>query len=176
MGDAAEIRRLRAEEEWADLEREEIELNADIAAHQSAISAKQDRLTKLQDYKTALSAFRFGEGHEKQPKSIFALGGPCPIPMDELGMMAGYQAALRAIGTTSPGGYVHARTAGEWLITAGVLEGLSIDVARMRVSKFLSRSREWERVEGKTGWYRYLPEVGPENSQVTTTRDISLAE
>ena len=150
----------RIQEEWAALLREEAELNSGIAADQSAMAKKQGRLAKLRDYMSAFRSFHFGEEQDQAGSYHFEPGGPCPIPMENLGMMEGYQAALRALGTVLPGGFVHGRTAGQWLMDAGILEPMPINEARMRVNKFMTRAKEWEPVEGNRGWFRYLPEMG----------------
>ena len=150
----------RIQEEWAALLREEAELTSCIAAYQSAIAEKEGRLARVRDYMRHFRSFHFGEETAQAGSYLFEPGGTCPIPMEELGQFENYQDALRALGAASPGGYVHGRTAGQWLIDAEVLAGLSVDDARMRVSKYMGRSREWERVPEQRGWFRYLPEMG----------------
>lgn len=163
MEEHSDARNQRLQEEWRELLREETELRASIAHHQSAIATEQDRLKEIQDFKAVFRSFYFGEGHANRPQNVFEPGGPCLLPLEDLKGLEGYQTALRALGMASADGYVHGRTAGQWLIDAGILEGLSVNEARIRLSKFMSRSREWERVEGKRGWFRYLPTTGPEN-------------
>lgn len=163
MEEHSDERNQRLQEEWHELLREETDLRASIAHHQSAIATEQDRLKEIQDFQAAFRSFYFGKGHATGPQCVFEPGGICPLPIDDMKGLDGYQTALKALGMASPGGYVHGRTAGQWLIDAGILEGLSVNDARIRLSKFMSRSTEWERVEGKRGWFRYLPTTGPEN-------------
>ena len=169
------VRRQRAEQEWHDILREEAELRTGIADHQAAIEEKSGRLREVQEYKDAYSKFHFGQGRGSEPAASFEPGGPCPVPAEELQEMVGYQAALRALGKASPGGYVHGRTAGEWLIDAGILEGLSVDEARMRVSKYMARSKEWERVTEQRGWFRYLLEIVPGDVDLPSAGDSGVA-
>ena len=169
------VRRQRAEQGWHDILREEAELHTGIADHQAAIEEKSGRLREVQDYKAAYKRFHFGQGRGSEPAASFEPGGPCPVPAEELQELEGYQAALRALGTASPGGYVHGRTAGQWLIDAGILEGLSVDEARMWVSKYMARSKDWERVTEQRGWFRYLPEVGSEDIDLPSAGDSRVA-
>ena len=171
MENREDVRRQRAEDEWDDLEREEVDLLASIAAHQSAIAKDERQLKRVRDYKDAHRAFHFREDFSDEPMPNFEPGGSCPIPMTELQAMDSYQSALRSIGKASLGGYVHGRTAGEWLIAAEILTGLTVDEARMRVSKYMARAREWEKVEGRRGWYRYLPEFDTGGTADSTEGD-----
>ena len=96
---------------------------------------------------------------------------PAPYRWRTLAKLPEYQGALRALGEGSPGGYVHGRTAAQWLIDAEILEDIEIDPARMRVNKFMARSTEWEAVKRHRGWFRYLPQSRPEHNPEATLRD-----
>ena len=176
QNEQADTQSRRVQDDWDALLREKAELNSGIAADQSAMAKKQARLAKLRDYMSAFRSFHFGEEQDQPGSYLFEPGGPCPIPMEDLGVMEGYQAALRALGTVLPGGFVHGRTAGQWLMDAGILESMPINAARMRINKFMGRSPEWEPVEERRGWFRYLPESTPENDQDTLSRDSEVAK
>ena len=171
-----DVRRQRILDEWDDLEKEEGELIASIAGHQTAMEEDSGRLKTLQDYMTIFKVFNFAQPEEYEPQFSFEPSGPCPLTMDQLREAGGYQSALAALGNALPGGYIHGRTAGQWLIDAGALEGLSTDEARMRVNKFMSRSRQWEVLAGNRGWFRYLPERGPESMSDAIGTDGNTAE
>ena len=170
------VRYQRVQEEWHDLLREEAALQSSIEAHQSAIADDLSRLKEIQGFKVAFSSFYFSQDHENKATSNFEPGGPCPMPIEELREMEGYQSSLETLGMAAPGGYIHARTAGQWLIEAGIIEGLSIDEARMRLSKYMSRSKKWEKVEGQRGWFRYLRDSVPEGFSQAPGRDGSVTE
>lgn len=165
MEDQSDVRRQRIQDEWGDLEREEAELLSAIAEDRAAIEKKTERLLGLQDYMVIFKAFNFGPPEESEPQFNFEPAGPCPLAMEQLQEADGYQSALATLGKVLPGRYIHGRTAAQWLIDAGILEGLSIDEARMRVNKFMARSWEWETVEGHRGWFRYLPQFGHEDAE-----------
>lgn len=146
------------QQSWADLLTEEEELKNSISQHERAISDHQagiqedtERLETLERYKATFFNFHIRGSLKSEPNPLLQPGGACPIPLDR---ESTYQTALEAIGAAAPGGYVHHRTAAGWLMEAGIIEGLSLDQARMRISKYLSRSRNWESVEGHRGWYR----------------------
>ena len=146
------------QQSWADLLSEEAELKNSITEHQKAISDHEvaieensERLGTLAQYKSTFFNFHMRGNLKSDPKPVLKPGGACPIPLDR---KLTYQAALEAIGAATPGGYLHHRTSAVWLMEAEIIKGLSLNQARMRVSKYLSRSRNWEKVEGHRGWFR----------------------
>ncbi len=148
------------QQSWADLLTEEEGLKNSISYrekaisdHQAGIQEETQRLETLRQYKATFFNFHIRGSLKSEPNPRLQPGGACPIPLDR---ELTYQAALEAIGEAAPGGYVHHRTAAGWLMEAGIIVELSINQARMRVSKYLSRSRDWENVEGHKGWYRLI--------------------
>ena len=176
MQDPMQDQPAHVKQAWEDLLREEAEERHKLTTAQAAVADAQQNIDKIVSFKPVFLSYYGGTKLEPDHAEMtMKPGGPCPLSDDQLRAAAeqgGYQTALVAIASETPGAYLHARTAAQWLMSGEVLTS-GIDASRTKIAKHLQKSSIWERLG--QGWYRLLePAAVSEKTGDETGTEIGL--